>query len=204
MMNRLSPLITTFVSGEFMRKKLNGRDINRIAASVGRAVGSFLTVPNRFVCTLSGTAGPFGTISSTAVTGLSEHLLASQMILNLPPLKGRDSHPLVGCLSAGLARALQTMVLTGNAAGIGPGTGVGKFVCPDHTELSVRLSSEFRRNDLRGRDAEKLIRCISRGLIQHLQSSVVIPVVSMGTVLPAPPAPPVPVVGVASLYTELK
>lgn len=200
-MSRLNPLISNFISVKFLSRGLTGRDVNKIASSVGAAVGQYLSMPNLVSCTFTGLAGPISNISSIKVNGLVSKTLEGMMLVNAGPLTGRDLPKLIGGVSEGLVMALRTMMLTGNAAGVGVGSGMGFFYNVNDKVFSRILSLELRKSGLTGRDIDNMGSCISKGLIQFLKTTVNFSVIATGAVVPA--TPPISIAGIPSVFTSI-
>jgi len=186
-------------------KSMFGRDAGTLADAVGTAVAIHVTTPNMVSCTLNGTAGPVGAITSLSVAGLVAKSMASLMTLKgkFKGIKGRDAASLFEAMSSGIALKLQMMVLSGTCAGCALGTGTGKFTALNAKILSSLILANAMGRSLQGRDIGALADCIAHGVVQHLKSSVTFSVAVSGAVSPTPPTGPVAVVGVPSLLTKV-
>ena len=203
------PVTSTILSGaiwsQMTLRRLVGKNSSDIASSVGTAIAQYIIVPNLVTCTLSGTAGPAGIISSTAVVGLVPTAMSSLMLSKavLKRLTGRDIRTLFDAISMGVVMVLSTMYLSGTSAGCAIGAGVGKFTAINEKALSGLIWKEFLRRKLTGKNNRDLADCVAFGVIKHLQTTVFFSVLVAGAIAPVPPAGPVPVIGIPSLTTKV-
>ena len=200
-----SQIISSAIQGQFALNKLTGRDIATIAGVIGSSVSKYLMMPNMVTCSLNGTAGPLGNINSVVVSGLVPTALSGLMYgkASLIKLTGRDIKKIFDAISAGLCQSLMGMVLSGTAAGIAVGGGVGSFTALSDQALSKLMYGMMLSKKLKGRDASKLCDSISFGLVNHLKTSVKFTTVVTGVIAPVPPAGPVAVIGIPSVFTKI-
>lgn len=198
-------LLTTAIFNQMNANKLVGRDGIKLADAIGTSVSNYLMTPNLVSCFLSGTAGPTGNINSVGVIGLVPSIMSGFMVGKAASnnLKGRDMIKLYNSVSNGLCQVLMGMVLTGTAAGIAVGGGVGSFTAISESVLSKLMFLAMQSKKLSGRDTSKLCNVISFGVISQLRSSVKFTAAVTGVVAPVPPVGPVPVVGIPSLFTKI-
>jgi hypothetical protein len=157
-------------------------------------------------CTLTGTVGPFGSVTSTVVIGLVPSAMSSLM-LNKAALKGfngRDIKKFFDAISKGLVFSLYGMILSGKAAGIALGGGLGTFTALSDTLMSKAMGSRMRIKRINGRDIQGLCDCISFGVVNHLKTSVKFQVLVTGTVAPTPPTGPLAALSIPSIYTKIR
>jgi hypothetical protein len=201
----VSKAISSSIQGLLSLNSLTGRDAIKLADVIGTSVATYLVTPNIVSCSLNGTAGPIGNISSMAVIGLVPTAMSGLMLSKAASkkLNGRDIKKLFDSISNGLSQILRGMVLTGTAVGIAVGGGVGSFTAVNTTTLSNLMYSLMLSRQLTGRDAANLCESISFGIINHLKSSVRFTVIVTGIVAPVPPVGPVAVIGIPSLFTKI-
>jgi hypothetical protein len=201
----VSKAISSAIQMKLSLSNLTGRNIANIADVIGTSVATYLVTPNLVSCSLSGTAGPIGNISSTAVIGLVPTVMSGLMLNKAASkkLNGRDIKKLFDSISYGLSQILMGMVLTGTAVGIAVGVGAGSFTAVNTTTLSNLMYSLMLSKQLTGRDTANLCESISFGIISHLKSSVRFNVLVTGVVAPVPPVGPVAVIGIPSLFTKI-
>lgn len=201
----VSQAISSAIQGQFMLNKLTGRDAVKIAGAIGSSVSKYLMTPNLVSCSLSGTAGPIGNINSVAVFGLVPTAMSSFMLskASMNKLTGRDINKFFSAISNGLTQVLMGMVLTGTAAGVAVGGGVGNFTALNDSALSGLMYAQMQAKQIKGRDAMKLCSCISFGIVNHLKTSVKFTTVVSGAIAPVPPVGPIAVVGIPSVFTKI-
>ena len=95
------------------------------------------------------------------------------------------------------------MILTGTAAGIAVGGGVGNFTAVNAQALSKLMNAAMLSKQIKGRDITGLCDAISFGIINHLKTSVRFTTVVTGVVAPVPPVGPVAVTGIPSVFTKI-
>jgi hypothetical protein len=201
----VSKAISSSIQGFLSLNRLTGRDAIKLVDAVSTSVATYLVTPNLVSCTLNGTAGPIGNINSMAVTGLVPTVMSGLMLSKAASkrLNGRDIKKLFDSISNGLSQILMGMVLSGTAAGIALGGGIGSFTAVNVSTLSNLMYSLMVSKQLTGRDAANLCESISFGIVNHLKSSVHFTVIVTGVIAPVPPVGPVAVIGIPSLFTKI-
>jgi hypothetical protein len=194
------------ILNQFKIFNFTGRSVNDIARSVGSSVYNNLTRPNMVTCSLNGTVGPIGSITSTVVVGLVSSAMSSLMQSKaaLKGFKGRDVKKLFDAISNGLVIILYQMILSGKAAGIAIGVGIGTFTALNDSLMSKEMSSKMKIKNINGRDMQSLCDCISFGIVNHLRTAVKFQVVASGTIAPVPPTGPLAAVSIPSIYTKIR
>ena len=198
-------LLSAAILGNCTARGIKGRDIGAIADAIGSSVATHVTTPNMVTCTLAGTAGPTGSITSVAVVGIVSKAMAATMqgkaaILNMT---GRELVKLFDGISAGISQVLLGMVLTGTAAGCAVGGGTGKFVALNSTVLANLMKTQMTTKNIKGRDMPSLCDCVSFGVVTHLKSSATFSVVVAGAIAPVPPVGPLAVAAIPSITTKV-
>lgn len=187
-------------------KQFTGKNARDLSSAVGTAVANYIVTPNLVSCTLSGVAGPVGSIQSVAVAGLEPNTMSTLMYtlaaLN-KNLTGRDIGGLFTAVSTGVVQILQGLVLTGTAIGIATGGGVGLFTAVNEKTLSSLIFAQMNLRQMTGKNARDLADCISYGIVTQLQTAVKVTVVTAGTVAPVAPTGPVAVAGIPSATTSI-
>jgi hypothetical protein len=201
----VSKAITASILGPLSLNSLTGRDASKLADVIGTSVATYLITPNLVSCSLNGTAGPIGNISSVAVVGLVPTVMSGLMLSKATSkkLSGRDIKKLFDSISNGLSQILMGMVLSGTAVGVAVGGGIGSFTAVNAQTLSNLMYSIMLSKQLKGRDAANLCESISFGIVNHLKSSVRFTVLVTGVIAPVPPVGPVAVLGIPSLFTKI-
>lgn len=201
----VSQAISSAISSQFSLNKITGRDAITLAGVVGSSVSKYLMIPNMVSCSLNGTAGPVGNISSITVVGVVPAAMSGFMLYRAASkkLKGRDMKKFFDSISNGLSQILMGMVLTGTAAGIAVGGGIGSFTALSDQALSKLMYANMLSKQLKGRDAANLCDAISFGIVNHLRTSVRFTTVVTGVIAPVPPVGPVAVIGIPSLFTKI-
>lgn len=198
-------LISSAIQSQFILRKLAGRNAIDIASAIGSSLAKYLILPNLVTCSLNGTAGPVGNINSVAVIGLVPTAMSNFMYGKAlsRQLKGKDIKKIFDSISIGIVQILTSMILSGSAAGIAVGGGLGTFSAVNEQAFSKVLLTELKLRNIKGRDSITLGDCISFGIIKHLQSSVKFTTIVTGAVAPVPPAGPVAVIGIPSIFTKV-
>lgn len=198
-------LISSAIQSQFLLRNISGRNAIDIAGAVGSSLAKYIILPNLVTCSLNGTAGPVGNINSVAVIGLVPAAMSNFMYGKSlsKQIKGRDIKKIFDSISTGIVQILVGMILSGSAAGIAVGGGVGTFSAVNEQALSKILLAELKLRNIKGRDSIKFGDCISFGVVKHLQSSVKFTTIVTGAVAPVPPAGPVAVIGIPSLFTKV-
>lgn len=200
-----APLLTASIFSQMNAMKLTGRDGIKFSDAIGTSVANYLMTPNLVSCSLSGTAGPLGNINSVVVFGLVPKAMSSIMVGKCfsKQIKGRDISKLCDAISNGICQVLMGMILTGTAAGIAVGGGVGNFTAVNDKALSKLMFLAMQSKQIKGRDISKLCDAISFGIANHLKSSVRFTTIVTGVIAPVPPVGPVAVTGIPSLFTKI-
>jgi hypothetical protein len=198
-------LISSAIKANMTPRSIKGRDAASLADAVGLSVAAHVTTPNMVTCTLNGTAGPSGAITSLAVFGVVSKAMAGMMTLKAQSkaLKGRDIMTLFDAVSSGICQVLMGMMLTGTSIGCAVGAGTGKFTALNDKVLSNLMVMNATSRSFRGRNMADLAECISFGVVNHLKSSATFTVLAAGAVSPVPPTGPMAVVGVPSVTTKV-
>lgn len=185
--------------------RLTGRDNSKIANAIASSVAKYLVLPNLVTCSLTGTAGPVGSINSVAVVGLVPKVMSGLMVSKAysKNLKGRDISKLFDAISNGTCQVLQGMVLSGTAAGIAVGGGTGSFTAINASALSKMMFLNMQSKKINGRDISKICDCVSFGIANHLKTSVKFTTLVTGAIAPVPPAGPIAVMGIPSIFTKI-
>ena len=200
-----APLLSGAIFSQMNVQRLTGRDGNKLASAIASAVAKYLVIPNLVSCSLTGTAGPVGSINSITVVGLVPKAMSSFMLSKAysKKLKGRDISKLCDAISNGVCQVLQGMILSGTAAGIAVGGGTGRFTAVSVSALSKLMFLAMQSKQINGRDISKLCDAISFGIIKHLKTSVKFTTVVTGAIAPVPPVGPVAVTGIPSIFTKI-
>jgi hypothetical protein len=200
-----SKVIAGAILSQMAARRYTGRNAVDLANAVGSAVATYLVIPNLVTCTLAGTVGPVGSITSVAVAGLVPAAMGGFMLskAGLKRLVGRDINGILSAISTGLVLSLSTMVLTGTAAGIALGAGTGKFTAVSDKVLSKLILAQMIRCKLVGRNNIDLADCIAFGLVKQLQTTAIFTVTVAGVVAPVPPVGPLAIAGVPSVFTKI-
>ncbi len=201
----VAPLLSVSISSQMMAQGLKGRDGIKLSGAVASSLASYLTLPNLVSCNLTGTAGPVGNINSISVFGLIPKTMSSLMVSKAfsKNLKGRDISKLCDAISNGVCQVLNGMMLSGTAAGIAVGSGLGNFTAVNAGSLSGLMLANMQSKQINGRDISKLCDSISYGIVQHLKTSVRFSLLVTGAIAPVPPAGPVAVTGIPSIFTKI-
>jgi len=201
------PTLTAAIVSQLVPNSMKGRDATKLASAVGTAVGNYVITPNLMSATLSGVAGPVGTVQSVAVAGFEPNSMSSLMYTKaLTPgikLTGRDIGKLFIAVSTGLVQVLSTMIVTGTAAGIATGAGVGFFTKLSEPALTNLINAQMKLKGFTGRDTGKLAQCISYGLVTQMSTIVKVTLTSAGAVAPVPPVGPVAVAGIPTVFNKV-
>jgi hypothetical protein len=186
-------------------RSIKGRDADSLADAVGRSVALHVTTPNMVTCTLNGTAGPMGTITSLAVVGIVSKAMSGLMTAKAQTKKltGRDIMTLFDAISSGISQVLMGMMLTGMAVGCAVGAGTGKFMALNAKMLAGLIVLNATIKSFRGRNMADLADCIAFGVVSHLKSSATFSVLAAGAIAPTPPTGPMAVVGIPSVTTKV-
>jgi hypothetical protein len=198
-------VISSAIYSQFSLNKLTGRDAIKLASAIGSSVSNYLMLPNMVTCSLNGTAGPMGNISSILVLGAIPTLMSGFMLSKATTmqLKGRDIKKLFDSISKGLSQVFMGMILSGTASGIAVGVGVGNFTSLNYQALSKLMYAAMIAKQLKGRDASILCDAISFGIVNHLKTSVRFTTVVTGVIAPVPPVGPIAVMGIPSIFTKI-
>jgi len=199
------PLISSAIKLQMTARRIIGRDAGSLADSIGSAVATHITTPNMVTCTLNGTAGPVGSVSSIAVAGIVGKSMSSMMLIKSQTKRftGRDIITIFDTISSGISQVLMGSVLTGMCAGCAVGVGTGKFIGLNEKLLSSLIVLNTTAKSIIGRNMLDLADCISFGVVNHLRSSAIFSVVVSGAVAPTPPTGPVAVVGIPTVMTKV-
>jgi len=113
-------IISSAVKGNMALVGFVGRDMNKIADAVGKAVFIHLSIPNMATTTMSGTVGPVGSVNSLVVAGVVPTAMSGFMKAKGAQngFTGRDMTKLADAVSIGVSQVLMTMVLTGSCVGL--------------------------------------------------------------------------------------
>jgi len=198
-------LIAAAIVANCAPRGIKGRDIGAIADAIGSSVAAHVTSPNMVTCTLAGTAGPTGTITSLAVAGIVSKAMSATMLgrATILNLRGRDLSKLFDGVSAGISQVLMGMVLTGTAAGCAVGAGTGKFTALNSSTLSTLMKGKMTLKNMMGRNVGNVCDSVSFGVVTHLKASATFSVVAAGAIAPVPPTGPLAVAGVPSITTKV-
>lgn len=198
-------LISTSIKVFMASKRIIGRDAGSLADAVGTAVAMHVTTPNMVTCTVNGTAGPVGSITSVAVAGVVGKAMSAMMVVKATSKKltGRDIVSLFDAISSGIAQVMMASVLTGTCAGCAVGAGTGRFLALNDKLLSSLIVLNATARSFRGRNMVDLADCVSFGVVNHLKSGATYSVLVAGAVSPTPPTGPVAVVAIPSLTTKV-
>ena len=198
-------LISSAIKGYLASMGFTGRDMNKIADAVGKAVFIHISVPNNTSATLAGTVGPLGSVSSLAVAGVVSTAMSAFMKAKGAQngFTGRDMTKLADAISNGVSQVLMTMVLTGSSIGLALGAGTSKFVALDANVLGGLIKVQLAGLGFSGRDMIKLADMISTGVVQHLQTSATFSVLATGAIAPVPPVGPLAVAGIPTVFSKI-
>lgn len=198
-------LISSAIKLNMTPRSIIGRDAGSLADIVGLSVATHVTAPNMVSCTLNGTAGPTGTITSIAVAGIVGKSMVGMMSMKAQSKKltGRDVTTLFDAISSGIVQVLMGSVLTGACIGCAVGVGTGKFVALNSKALAGLVMTNATFRAFRGRNMVDLAECIAYGVVNHLTSSATFSVLAAGAISPTPPTGPMPVVGIPSVTTKV-
>lgn len=196
----------SLIQSQYAGSGFKGKFDSNLASAIGTAIANYLLTPNLVTCTLSGSSGITASISSTSTIVTDPNLMATLMNQRAlgDNISGRDAFKFFSSVAKGISFNLQSSFLSGFAAGIGPGGGIGRFTNLNEQIISRLITALFTSKSITGRDANNLSKAIAFGFVNHLVTFVTIPVVCVGAVAPIPPAGPVPVAGIASLSTQLR
>jgi hypothetical protein len=203
------PVTGTFISSAIKAnmtpRSIKGRDAGSLADAIGLSVATHVTTPNMVTCTLSGSAGPTGTITSLAVAGIVGKSMSGLMAVKAQTKKltGRDILTLFDAISSGIAQVLMGSILSGSCIGCGVGVGTGKFLALNDKALSGLIVLNASSRAFRGRNIVDLADCIAFGVVNHLKSSATFSVLVAGAISPTPPTGPVAVTGIPSVTTKV-
>jgi hypothetical protein len=197
--------ISSSIKGFMALVGFNGRDMGKIADSVGNAVFMHLSIPNAASATVSGTVGPIGSITNISVQGIVPTVMKSLMEVKgaSSGFTGRDLGKLSQAISMGLSTQLMTMVFNGSAIGLAIGGGTAKFTSINVNALGSLLKVALAGVGFTGRDLSKLADMVATGVVQHLQTSATFPVVATGAIAPVPPTGPLAAVGIPSVFSKI-
>lgn len=198
-------LISKAIKIQMVSVGFKGRDMGKIADSVGRAVFMHLSVPNITMSLLSGLVGPVSSVINTAVVGIMPIAMNSLMKAKgfQNGFRGRDLPKLSRAISMGVSQVLMTMVHNGSSVGLALGTGTSKFVGLNSGILSKIITVNLASTGFKGRDMRKLSSMVATGVTAHLMTSAVFPVVATGVVAPIPPVGPLPAVGMPTVFSKI-
>jgi len=197
--------ISAAIKANMAPRSIKGRDAGSLADAVGMSVAVHVTTPNMVSCTLNGTAGPLGAITSLAVAGVVGKAMAGLMAVKgqSKRLTGRDVATLFDAVSAGIAQVLMGAMLTGTCIGCAVGAGTGKFTALNAKTLSGLILMNATARSFRGRNMGDLADCIAFGVVNHLKSSTTFSVLAAGAISPVPPTGPMAVAGIPSVTTKV-
>lgn len=200
----LSLAIINQFSGVGFRSDREGNRLSDMASAVGNAVGNYLITPNLVTGFLSGTSGISASVTSLGVFGLVPQAMGLLMTQRASgsDIAGRDAPKFFNAVATGISIVLQSAFLTGTAAGIGPGTGIGRFTALNEVFLSLSIQAQLFGKDVAGRDVPNISDAIASGIVNHLLS-VTFPLSAVGAIAPTPPVGPVPVVGIPTVTTKI-
>ena len=194
--------MTNLIAGNMATKSFTGREVLNLSDSISSALTSYLTsVPNLLIFSLTGVAGPVGTVTGTPFVGLSSQAMSSLMYLrglNLG-LSGRDTLQLFQAISTGVTSNLQAMQVTGTAVGIATGTGIGRFVGINKQAVSSLLLSNMSVKRLLGSSASHVVESIATGFSGHLLQTPTVTAAVVG----APPPGAVPVAAIPTTFNKI-
>jgi len=198
-------LISSAIKVQMTARRIIGRDAGSLADAVGTAVAMYVVTPNMVSCTVNGTAGPVGTVTSVAVAGIVGKGMSGMMSVKAQTKRfsGRDILTLFDAISSGVAQVLMGSMLTGQCVGCAVGAGTGKFVALNEKTLSSLIVLNATARSFRGRNMIDLADCVAFGVVNHLRSNAIFSVVVAGTVAPTPPTGPVAVVGIPTVMTKV-
>jgi len=201
----IGTLITSAIVANMTPRSIKGRDAASLASAIGTAVATHVTTPNMVSCTVSGSAGPLGSITSVAVAGIVSKTMSGMMLLKAQSksLIGRDIITLFDAVSAGIAQVMIGSILTGSSVGCAVGAGTGKYVALNEKALAGLIVLNATAKSLKGRNMVDLADCVSFGVVNHLKSSATYSVLVAGAIAPTPPTGPVAVVGIPSVTTKV-
>lgn len=197
--------IANNVYAQFTRSHITGRNAIDLSNAVGMATFMFITVPNIVTCTLSGTVGPVGNITSIAVLGIVPAGMSGFMMSQAASKKltGRNLSTIFNAAATGLTISLSSLMLTGTAAGLAVGTGVGIFSAAVTQNMANILLSQEVSKHLKGRNNIDLANCIAFGLVNQLKSAAKITLAVTGAIAPVAPAGPIAAAGIPSVFTKI-
>ena len=201
-----SKLFAGSVFPQFGAQSFTGKVDTDLATAISSAIVTHLKTPNIVSCTLNGVVGPIGSITSigpvigvipVTMAGFMNSKAASKRII------GKNALQLFSAVSNGLTPMLTSLILTGKAAGIATGGGIGSFSMLNEKALSGLIFAQFLKKQIKGKNAKDLAECISFGVVKQLKIAK-IPVICTGAVAPVPPVGPSPAVNIKSILTTLK
>lgn len=197
--------IGSAIKGQMALLGLTGRDTGKLASAAGNAVFTHVVVPNVSTASVTGTAGPLGTIIHVAVVGIVPVVMSGIMKTKAASFgwSGRDMGKLFTAISNGLSISLSAMQLTGTVAGCAVGGGTSRFYGLSSTVLSNLMKLQMTGRSITGRDMSKLCDIISSGVVTHLKQSATFTITVAGAVAPVPPTGPIAVAGIPSVFTKI-
>lgn len=199
-----STLISSAISTQFLARKFTGRNATDLANAIGLGLFTYLMTPNLVSCSLVGTAGPVGNISSIVVAGLVPTSMSGFMTQKAAKkLRGRDAMGLFSAISTGICTSLTAMMLTGTAVGVALGSGVGSFTAVNAQALSQQIALQMRVRKLLGKNNVDLADAVAFGIVQQLKTSTKFTLLVTGAIAPVPPVGPVAVASIPSIFTKV-
>jgi hypothetical protein len=178
-----------------------GTDFTRMAQAIANACAVHFITPGTVSVTVQGIAAGPGVISSASpIAGIEPGGMSTSIISQLSSqgMIGTDVSRTSLAISSGIVKNFMLMGVTGFAAGVGTGTGVGKLVGLSAEALKSLIDIQMATLGLIGDDTSRWSTGISRGICLYLNGVATVPVaVSVGPVIP-PPAGPIPFVTVAT------
>jgi hypothetical protein len=198
-------LISSAIKGYMALSGFTGRDMNKIADAVGRAVFIHVSIPNNTSASMMGTVGPVGSVSSLAVAGVIPTAMSAFMKAKGAQngFKGRDMTKLADAISNGTSQVLMTMMLTGSSVGLALGAGTAKFVGLNANILGGLIKVQLAGLGFTGRDMFKLADMVATGVVQHLQTSATFSVMAVGAIAPVPPVGPMAIAGIPTIFSKV-
>lgn len=197
-------MISQAISAQLRVRRFTGRNATDLANAIGTGLFTYLITPNLVSCTLAGTAGPIGNISSVVVGGLVPTSMSGFMVQKAgKKLTGRDIIGLCSAISTGICTSLTSMMLTGTAVGIAIGTGMGSFTAVNAQVLSQQIALQMRARKLLGKNNVDLANVIAYGIAQQLKVSTKFTLLVTGAIAPVPPTGPVAVASIPSIFTKV-
>jgi hypothetical protein len=200
-----SSLIANNIYTQFSARQITGRNARDLANAVGMATYMFITTPNIVSCTLTGTVGPVGTITSIVTLGIVPVSMSNLMKdqATAKKLTGRSISTIFSAAATGLTISLTSLTLTGTSAGLAVGIGTGSFSYAVNKTMANILASQEVTKYLRGRNNIDLANCIAFGFVNHIKQSAKITVTATGAIAPVAPAGPVATANVPSVFTKI-